>query len=96
MWHRDHFCHNLVMNVVAFSHCLKSLPKAKAKGFRLIVLKKEVLKQPSINCAMQLLKFNLMESVLMKRSKLRKEKYKIYGSSIKGAPGSGIELDPIF
>ena len=28
----------------------------------------------------------------MKRSYLRKEKYKIYGSSIKGAPGSEMEL----
>jgi hypothetical protein len=33
-----------------------------------------------------------MKSILMKRSYLRKEKYKIYGSSIKGAPGSEMEL----
>jgi hypothetical protein len=32
----------------------------------------------------------------MKRSKLRKEKYKTYGSKNKGAPGSKIELNPMF
>jgi hypothetical protein len=34
-----------------------------------------------------------MKGVLMKRSKLRKEKYKIYGLSIKEAPGSRMELN---
>jgi hypothetical protein len=29
-----------------------------------------------------------MKSILMKRSKLRKEKYKLHGSSTKGTPGS--------
>jgi hypothetical protein len=29
-------------------------------------------------------------------NKLRKEKYKIYGSNIKGAPESEIELNPVF
>ena len=37
-----------------------------------------------------------MKSVLNKCSKLRKEKYKIYGSSIKEAPGSEMELNPVF
>ena len=32
----------------------------------------------------------------MKRSNVRNEKYKIYGSSIKGAPGSEMELNPVF
>jgi hypothetical protein len=31
----------------------------------------------------------------MKRSKLRKEKYKTYGLNIKGAPGSKMELNPV-
>ena len=31
-----------------------------------------------------------------KYSKLRKEKYKIYGSSIKGETGSEMELNPVF
>jgi hypothetical protein len=35
-----------------------------------------------------------MKSVLMKRSKLRKEKYKMYRSSNKDAAGSEIELNP--
>jgi hypothetical protein len=29
-------------------------------------------------------------------AKLRKEKYKIYGSSFKGAPGSEMELNSVF
>jgi hypothetical protein len=33
---------------------------------------------------------------LNKCSKLRKEKYKVYGSSIKGAPGSEMKLNPVF
>jgi hypothetical protein len=32
----------------------------------------------------------------MKRSNLRKEKYKMYGSNNKGAPGNEMELNPIF
>jgi hypothetical protein len=37
-----------------------------------------------------------MKSILNKCSKLRKEKYKIYGSTINGAPGSKIGLNPVF
>lgn len=66
------------------------------KRFRLIALKKEVSKQPGVNSVVWLLKFTLMESILMKKGKLRKEKYKIYGSSIKGTPGSEMELSPVF
>ena len=40
--------------------------------------------------------FSLMKNILMKRSKLRKEKYKTYGLSNKGATGSEMELNPIF
>jgi hypothetical protein len=36
-----------------------------------------------------------MKSILNKHSKLGKEKYKIYGSSIKGVPGSKMELNPL-
>ena len=39
---------------------------------------------------------SLMKNILNKHSKLRKEKYKIYGSSIKGAPGSEMEMNPMF
>ena len=66
------------------------------KRFRLIALKKVVSKQPGINSVVWLLKFTLMKSILMKRSKLRKEKYKIYVSSIKEAPGSEMELNLVF
>jgi hypothetical protein len=37
-----------------------------------------------------------MKSILMKGIKLRKEKYKIHGSSNKGTPGSEMELSSIF
>ena len=32
----------------------------------------------------------------MKYSRLRKEKCKMYGSKSKGAPGSGLKLNPVF
>ena len=75
-----------------FCPCLKSLPEAKVKRFRLIALTKEISKQPSID---SVLSFTL-KSVLIKCSKLRKEKYKMYGSKIKGTSGSGIEVNPVF
>jgi hypothetical protein len=37
-----------------------------------------------------------MKRILNKQSKLRKEKYNIYGSSINGLPGSKMELNPVF
>ena len=67
------FCDILVKNVAAFCPCLKSLPEAKVKRFRLIALKKEVSKQPGVNSAVWLLRFTLIKNILMKRSKPRKE-----------------------
>jgi hypothetical protein len=90
---RGHSCGILVKNVMTFCPCLKSLTKAKLKRFRVIVLGKEISKQPSID---SVLWFTLLKSVLMKWSKLKKEKYKMYGSRIKRAPGSGMELNPVF
>ena len=86
----------LVKNVAAFCHCLKSQPVAKVKRFRLIALKREVSKQPTINSVVWLLKFVVMKSVLMKRKKMRKENYKTYGSRINSAPGSCMELNLMF
>jgi hypothetical protein len=37
-----------------------------------------------------------MKNVLNKNSKLRKEKYKIHGLSIKGVPGSDMDMNPVF
>jgi hypothetical protein len=37
-----------------------------------------------------------MRSILNKHSKLRKEKYKTYGLSIKGVQESEMELNPVF
>ena len=37
----------------------------------------------------------LMKNIFNKRSKLRKGKYKIYGSTIKGVPGGEMELNPV-
>jgi hypothetical protein len=88
-----YFCGILVKNVATFCPCLKSLPEAKVKTLRLILLTKEVSETSIIDFVLWI---SLMKSILRKHSKLRKEKYKIYGSSIKGAPGSEMELNPVF
>ena len=80
-------------NVAAFCPCLNSPSKTKVKRFRLIALAKDISKQPKID---SVLWFTLMKSILIKHSKLRKEKYKIYGSKIKGALESGMELNIVF
>ena len=80
MWHKDCFCGILVRNVVTFCPCLKSLPEAKVKRFGLIgliALMKEVSKKP---CRDFVLWLSLTKKSLNKHSKLRKAKYKIYGS----------------
>ena len=93
MWYKDCFCGILVKNVADFCSCLKSLPEAKVKRFILIALTKEVSKKPSRDFVLWL---SLMKSILNKYSKLRKEKYKMYGSNIKEAPGSEMELNAMF
>ena len=92
MWPRECFCNILVTNVAAFCPSLKSLPESKVKRFILIALTKEVSKKPNKDFVLWL---SLMESLLNKHSKLRKEKYKIYGSSIKGVSGSEMEQNPV-
>jgi hypothetical protein len=93
MWHKDCFCGILVKNVAAFCPCLKSLPEAKVKRFLLIALTKEVSKKPNRDLILCL---SLVKSILNKPSKPRKEKYRIYGLSIKGTPGSEMEPNPVF
>ena len=78
---------------LVFWPCLKSLPEAKVKIFMLIALIMEVSKRPNRDFVLWL---SLMKSIWNKHSKLRKEKYKIYGSSIKGAPGGEMKLNPVF
>ena len=90
---KDCFCGILVKNVATFCPCLKSLPEAKVKRLRSIALTKEVSKKPSRDFVLWL---SLMKRSLNKNCKLRKEKYKIYGSSIKGVPGSEMEQNPVF
>ena len=93
MWHKDCFCGILVKNVATFCPCLKSLPEAKVKTLRLIALTKEVSKKPSREFVLWL---SLTKRSLNKHSKLRKAKYKIYGLSIKGVPGSEMEQNLVF
>jgi hypothetical protein len=76
-----------------FCPYVKSLPKAKVKKFILIALTKKISKNPSRDFV---LSSSVMKSVLNQYSELRKEKYKMYDSSIKGAPGSEMELYPVF
>ena len=64
-------------NVATFFPFLKSLLEAKVKEFRLIALTKEVSRKLSIDFGLW---FILMRSMLIKHSKLRKKKYKMYGS----------------
>jgi hypothetical protein len=77
-----------VKNVTTFCPYLKSLPETQ-----IIALTKEVSKKLSRDFVLWL---SLMKGSLNKHSKLRKEKYQIYGSSIKGVPGSEIEQNPVF
>ena len=56
-------------------------------------LTKEVSKNSNRDFVLWL---SLMKSILNKHSKLRKERYKIYGLSVKGAPGREMEPNPIF
>jgi hypothetical protein len=96
MWHKDWFCGILVKNVATFYPCLKSLPEAKVKRLVLIALiasTMEVSKKPSRDFVLWL---SLTKSSLNKHSKLRKAKYKIYGSSIKKVPGSEMEQNLVF
>ena len=79
-------------NVTAFNPCLKSLPETKVKRFKLITLTKEISKQPSLDAISR----SPLRNMLIKHSKLRKEKYKIHGSKIKGTPGREIRLNPVF
>jgi hypothetical protein len=93
MWHKDCFCGILVKNVATFCPCLKSLPETKVKRLRLITLTKKVSKKPRRDFILWL---SLMKISLNKHSKLSKEKYKIYGSSIKRVPRSEMEQNPVF
>ena len=93
MWHKDCFYGILVKNVATFYPCLKSLPEAKVKRLGLIALTKEVSEKSSRDFVLWL---SLTKRSLNKHSKLRKAKYKIYGSSIKGIPGSEMEQNPVF
>jgi hypothetical protein len=85
MWRRDCFYGILMKNVATFCPCLKSLPEANVKRFKLNALKKEASKRPSRDFVLWL---SVRESILNNHSKLRKEKSKMYGSSNKGGLGS--------
>jgi hypothetical protein len=68
------------------------MPEAKENRLRLIALTREVSETPIIDFVLWL---SFMKGILNKCSKLRKEKYKIYGLNFNGAPGSEMELDPV-
>jgi hypothetical protein len=92
MWPRDCLCGILVKSVAPLCPCMKSLPETKVKRLRLIALR-EVSEKPIIVFVLWL---SLMKIILKKHSKLRKKKYKIYGSSIKGVPGSEMKPNLVF
>ena len=70
-------CDILVTNMDSFCPCPKRLPEVKMRRFRIISLTKEVSNQPSLDSVLWL---TLLKSVLIKHSKLRKKKCKMYGS----------------
>lgn len=63
----------LVKNMDTFAHFGGSLPEVKVKKFR---LRKEISKTLTIDFALW---FPLMKRVFIKCSKMKMEKYKIYG-----------------
>jgi hypothetical protein len=69
-----------------------SLP-ITTKVFKTNLISKKKKKKPSRDLVLWL---SLMKNVLNKNSKLRKEKYKIHGLSIKGVPGSDMDMNPVF
>lgn len=54
-------------NVTSFRHCPKSIHEVKVKGCRLIALKEEITKQPSINSVVWLLNFMLLKSIIIEK-----------------------------
>ena len=93
MWHKDWFCGILVKNVATFALVWKVCLRLRWRDLVLIALTKEVSKKPSRDFVLCL---SLMKRSLNKHSKLRKEKYKIYGLSIKGVPGSEMMQNLVF
>lgn len=79
----------LVKNVATFCPHLGSLLEAKVRRFRLVSLRKEVFKKPSID---SILWFTLMKSILIRPNKLRKKKNKMY----KRSTGREMELNSVF
>ena len=83
-------------NVAAFYCCLKSLPEAKVKRFPINCFDKGSFETLWYKFCFVVTEVHSLKSILMKMSKLKKEKYKLYSSKNKGAPGSKIELNPTF
>lgn len=73
----------------------KSLPEGKVKSFGLTPLAEEITRQPSIESVMWLLVF-MLKRFMMKRGKLSRVNYKMKILRRKRAPGSRMELSPIF
>jgi hypothetical protein len=83
----------VLAQVVSEKNCLRNLPKSNVGRFRLIALTKVVTKPQSLDSALW---FTPMRNILVKHSKLRKENFKMYSSSIKRASESAMELNPVF
>lgn len=67
-------------NVTVFCTCLKNLPMAKEKSFRLIPLAQEISKEPNIDSALWLLVVILME---IHNEKEKDEQEKLYNVKFK-------------
>jgi hypothetical protein len=79
VWLRDSSCAILAKDLTAFYLCLKSLPEARVKKFRLLVLANKISKQPSIDRLCPV----VLKNILMECSNISKENYKMYDSRVK-------------
>ena len=88
---RGHFSDTFIRKLAAFFPCPKCRPEVKVKNFGLSILAEENSKQPSIDTGVWLLVLTLIKKIIMKKSKLSREKY----LRRQGTPGR-MELKPVF
>ena len=82
-------------NVAVFIPCPKSLTEAKVKSFRLILVTKEISKQPSIDPVVWCLVLTVMK-INNENQQAEQGKYKMHNLRRMGAEKSGMVLSPVF
>lgn len=95
IWSRQHSSDILAKNVAAICFCLKSLPEANLKSLGLISLLKGIPEQPSIDSVVWLLLLS-QKKICVEKEKGVQGSCKEYNLRRERAPGSGIEINPVF